>query len=219
LFELVKEFQMTQTRNKILFFTTVLIFVLSACSFGLPQQVVVQPTIQNTTQAPVVATATATEMPSVVPPTNTPLPTQTATIAPTMALPTSTIVPPTPTNTAVAATQESTFACDIIDSSPSDDKEFHSGDSFDIKWTIVNTGTEKWKDNTILKYQSGPKMTSVTKIVLPDLKPGGQYDVLLDATATGKSGRQVMVWAVIGPDKSGAAAYWMCYPYTRIVIK
>jgi hypothetical protein len=210
---------MTHTSKLIPLLMILLVFLLTACSLGQAVPVAPLPTIESTTQAPIEATATGSEMPTVVPPTNTPLPTQTATLTPTMALPTSTIVPPTPTNTTVAATQESTFACDIIDSSPSDDKQFHSGDSFDIKWTIVNTGTEKWKDNTILKYQSGPKMTSVTKIVLPDLKPGGQYDVLLDATATGKSGRQVMVWAVIGPDKSGAAAYWMCYPYTRIVIK
>jgi hypothetical protein len=208
---------MTQTSKLIPLLMILLVFLLTACSLGQAVPVAPLPTIENSTQIPV--EAAATEQPTALPPTNTPLPTQTSTATPTMALPTSTIVPPIPTNTAVAATQESTFACDIINQSPNDDKEFHSGNSFDIKWTIVNTGTEKWRDNTILKYQSGPKMTSVTKIVLPDLKPGGQYDVLLDATATGKSGRQVMVWAVIGPDKSGTAAFWMCYPYTRIIIK
>ncbi len=208
---------MILSRKKILFSALVLILLLTACSLGQTKPVATEPTITSTTQATL--QPTPTEEPTAIPPTNTPLPTQTETATSTVALPTSTIVPPTPTMTKIAATQEAEFACDIISQSPKDDKEFHSGDSFDIKWTIVNTGTEKWKDNTILKYQSGPKMTSVTKIVLPRLKPGGQYDVLLDATASGKSGRQVTVWAVIGPNNDGEAAYWMCYPYTRIVIK
>lgn len=165
--------------------------------------------------------ATATELPTAVPPTNTPLPTQTNTVAPTATVAIPTLLPPTATPTSADVTNTNTeFSCDIIDQSPSDDTKLNSGDGFDIKWTLINNGTEKWRDGTILKYQTGPHMTTQTNIALPSLKPDETYVVSFDAKASGKSGsRQVMLWAVIGPGKNGSANIYMCYPYTRIVIK
>jgi hypothetical protein len=116
-------------------------------------------------------------------------------------------------------TDEPEYACDFWNLKPSDDTEFRAGDDFDILWTIINTGTETWESGATLSYQEGPKLTTVTKVTLPDLKPGEQFQVLFDATAPAKSGRHVMLWAVTVPNKAGTDNIWMCYPYTRIIVK
>jgi hypothetical protein len=208
--EYTKEIQMKRTSKPILILAIALITLLPACT--LWQSPPLPTTIP--TQA-----ATATKLPTAVPPTNTPLPTQTNTVAPTATIAIPTLLPRTATSTEVTNTNTE-FSCDIIDQSPSDDTKLSAGEDFDIKWTLINNGTEKWRDGTILKYQTGPHMTTQTKVVLPSLKPDETYVVSFDAKTSGKSGsRQVMLWAVIGPGKNGSANIYMCYPYTRIVIK
>lgn len=164
---------------------------------------------------PLMVEATITATSTSIPPTTTPLPTQTSTPAPTQ-------TPITPTLTlpiGPTATSIPDYACDITAQRPFDDTKFNPGDDFDIKWTIVNTGLLTWKDGTTLTYQSGPHLTAQTKVVLPKLKPGEQTLVSFDASAVGTSGRQVMLWAVTGLKADGTTVIWMCYPYTRIIIK
>jgi hypothetical protein len=188
-------------------------FLIIACGFG--QSGTDSEKFTNLVMTSVALTVTA--FPTSTPvPTNTPLPTPTEVIPtiqftaiPTFVLPTSTPV----------ETARSDYACDIINQKPFDDTSFRPNDSFDIKWTIVNIGTQKWEDDTYLEYQSGPQMTEETQLKLPKLKPGGQYDVVLDATAPSESGMQIMVWAVNGPGTVKDSIYWMCYPYVRIIVK
>jgi hypothetical protein len=123
-------------------------------------------------------------------------------------------VPPTATPIPKPA-----YACDIISQRPLDDTIFHPNESFDIKWTIINTGAEKWEDGTYLEYQSGPEMTDVTEVELPDLSPGRRHEVVLDAVAPAESERQIMIWAVLGPGPDKDTVYWMCYPYVRIIVE
>ena len=202
---------MKHTNKIILIFVIALITLLPACTLFQP------PPLPTSTPT---ATATATEQPTAVPPTNTPLPTQTNTVAPTATIAIPTMLPPTATPTSTEVINTNTeYSCDIIDQSPSDDTKYSSGDDFDIRWTLINNGSEQWKEGTILKYQTGPHMTTQTKVALPRLKPDETFVVTFDAKASGKSGRQVMLWAVIGPGKTDATAIYMCYPYTRIVIK
>jgi hypothetical protein len=214
--DLLKEIHMKRTSKPILIFAIALIILLPACTlWQSPPLPTATPTLTATTMA------TATEPPTAVPPTNTPLPTQTNTVAPTATMAIPTMPPPTATPTSTEVTNTNTeYSCDIIDQSPSDDTKYSSGDDFDIRWTFINNGSEQWKDGTILKYQTGPHLTTLTKVALPKLKPDETFVVTFDAKALGKSGsRQVMLWAVIGPGKNGANPIWMCYPYTRIVIK
>jgi hypothetical protein len=199
-------------KRKLALVVTTTLLIL-ACGFGQPKN-------NNEELANLVMTSvaqTVTALPTNTPPsTNTPPPTPTE-IAPTIQLTTiPTFILPTSTPT---GTTKSDYVCDIIDQKPFDDTAFRPGDSFDIKWTIVNTGTQKWEDGTYLEYQSGPEMTDKTQIDLPKLKPGGQHDVTLDAVAPSESGMQVMVWAVIGPGTIKDSTYWMCYPYVRIIVK
>lgn len=102
------------------------------------------------------------------------------------------------------------YACDVIRQRPFDNSTFHPGDDFDVKWTIVNTGTATWPSGTDFKYFSGPHMVSQTFLELPEMKPGAQYSVVWDGTAPDAKGFQVMTWIVQGG---------FCYPYVAIVVE
>lgn len=204
---------MDRSVKQILTFVIAMIFLSSACTFWQPETNSEQ--ITNLVMTSVVQTLTA--IPTNTPvPTDTPLPTLTG-IIPTIQL---TVIPTFvfPTSTPVQ-TVRTDYTCDIINQKPFDDTRFRPGDSFDIKWTIVNTGTQRWEDGTYLEYQNGPQMTGETQIKLPRLKPGEQYDVILEATAPSEADMQIMVWAVVGPGTIKNSSYWMCYPYTRIIVK
>jgi hypothetical protein len=152
-------------------------------------------------------------------PTNTPLPTQTEAVPPTPLIPTATpfvVVPPPTTAPSTGGGSGFTpvkpdYACDIIHQRPYDDTPFKSGATFDIKWTIVNTGTKTWAKGLDLKYSDGPQMTASgdSPVELPEMKPGDQYEVILDATAPDGQGMQVMVWMLEGG---------FCYPYVWIIV-
>lgn len=204
---------MDRSVKQILAFVIAIILLINACTFWQPETNSEQ--LTNLVMTSVAQTLTAF-------PTNTPVPTDTPLPTPTEVIPTIQITAiPTfvfPTSTPVENVRTD-YTCHIINQKPFDDTPFRSGDSFDIKWTIVNTGTRRWEDGTYLEYQNGPQMTGETQIKLPRLKPGGKYDVVLDATAPSKSGMQIMVWAVVGPGTVKDSSYWMCYPYTRIIVK
>jgi hypothetical protein len=103
------------------------------------------------------------------------------------------------------------YACDIIHQRPFDNSEIIHGGDFDIKWTILNTGTKTWDPGVDVKYYSGPQMTSVTRVeITKAMKPGDQFDIVLDAVAPEKKGFQVMTWTVDGK---------YCYPYVAIIVK
>jgi len=146
------------------------------------------------------------------PPANTPVPTLTVFVppAPTATLP-STLTPTT------APTPRPDYACDVTDQWPLDDVVFKRGEPFDLKWTLVNTGTQRWENGTYLEYLRGPEMTDVFSLELPRLRPGEEYDVILDAIAPDELDRQVMVWAVYVPLQD--ADYVMCYPYVRMIVE
>ncbi|MEW6404907.1 MAG: NBR1-Ig-like domain-containing protein [Chloroflexota bacterium] len=147
-----------------------------------------------------------------------PTATNTATITPTSAtpptftpvIPTVTPLPP-PSGTGGGVPPKPEFACDVIRQRPFDNTEFSAGAEFDIKWTIVNTGTRSWYEGFDLKYLSGPNMTTgATRIQLPAMDPGDQYSVVFDAVAPNEKGFHVMTWVVDGPT---------CYPYVAIFVK
>ena len=204
---------MNRSVKQILGFVITTAFLIIACGIGQPTNNPEQ--VTNLVMTSVAQTFTAF-------PTSTPAPTDTPSPTPTEVIPTIQFTAaPTfvlPTNTPVETTR-SDYVCNIINQKPFDDTEFRPGESFDIKWTIVNTGTQRWEDETYLEYQDGPEMTDKTQIKLPRLKPNQQYEVVLDAIAPSESGMQVMVWAVVGPGTAKDSVYWMCYPYVRIIVK
>jgi hypothetical protein len=208
-----KEIQMNRSVKQIPAFVIAITFLIIACGLGQPRGNSEEVTNLVMTSVALTVTAFPTSAPVL---TSTPLPTPTK-IIPTIqftSIPTFVLPTITPTETA-----KSNYVCDIINQKPFDDTSFRPGDSFDIKWTIVNIGTQRWEDKTYLEYQDGAQMTEKSQIELPRLKPREKYDVVLDATAPSESGMQVMVWAVIGPGTVKDSLYWMCYPYVRIIVK
>jgi hypothetical protein len=153
--------------------------------------------------------------------TNTTLPTQTeegVVASPTpletaTALPTVTAVAP-PTSVSGGGgggtTTKREYACDTIRRRPFDNTSYRPGDKFDIKWTIVNTGTKTMVAGLDLKYNSGTQMTNRTRVELPELKPGAEFAVDFDAVAPAKEGTYIMTFVVEGQ---------LCYPYVAIIVE
>ena len=103
------------------------------------------------------------------------------------------------------------YDCDPdIGKRPWDNEVFNHGDKFDIKWTILNTGSQTWAAGKDLVYFSGPKMTTVTFVQLPAVKPGVSFSVVFDAKAPSAPGHYVMTWKLEGG---------FCWPYVAITVK
>lgn len=206
---------MKKSKAHFLCTTTAIIFVLAACVPSAP------PTIDPNEVANQVATSVALTVAAqntqtaVARPTDTPIPSPT--LVPTLVpvLPTATpfvVVPPTAVSGGGGGgvTTKPDYACDIIRRRPFDNTYFRPNDTFDIRWTIVNTGTKTLRAGTDVKYSIGSQMTAVTLVELPEMKPGDQYEIILDATAPAKEGHHVMTWRVEGP---------LCYPYVSIIVE
>lgn len=211
---------MNQSTKRVLFPVMAVIFLLTACGTPAPAATQDPALIQQLIEQSVALTIAAQNAETLAAvPTNTPLPTQTESAPPTAALPTATpfvIVPPT--NTVVAAsggggvTVKADYACDIIRRRPFDNTIFRPNDSFDIKWTIVNTGTRTWQAGLDLKYFSGPEMTpsNAGPVELPEMKPGDQFTIDFDAITPRDVGFHVMTWTVEGQ---------ICFPYVAIYVE
>jgi len=203
----IKGLKMAKISSRI-FPAFTLFVLLSACAGQQPTSDAGQ--IANEIGTSVALTLTA--QPSPIPSTFTPLPTFTQIVSPT-AVPIPTIV-----NPQILPTNLPSYTCDIIAQEPGDDTTFRHRESFDVRWTIINNGGLKWENGGRLEYQSGPEMTTKTKVDLPKLKPGETFEVILDASAPEELERQVMVWAVLIPGMDGAI-HWACYPYVRIIVQ
>ena len=210
---------MNKSKARILFSAMAVIFILAACVSAQPQP----PTQDAEEVANQVATSVALTVAAqnaqteAARPTDTPPPTPTEVFTPTLVvdLPTATpfvVVPPTVVSGGGGGvtTIKKEYACDIIRRRPFDNTYFKPGDTFDIKWTIVNTGTKNIRAGTDLKFSIGTQMTGVTRVELPEMEPGDQYEVIFDATAPTKEGHHVMTWVVEGP---------LCYPYASIIVE
>lgn len=127
-----------------------------------------------------------------------------------LVLDTPTLLPINPTATRIPV-QPAQYSCTAILRKPADNTEFRAGAHFDIKWTIVNTGTKAWVAGIDVKYYSGPKISTSTRTEISKvMNPGDTYEINLDGIAPDEKGRQVMTWVVDGP---------ICYPYVSITVK
>lgn len=213
---------MNQSTKRILFSIMAVIFLLAACAPAAPaaptqDPALVQQLIEQSVALTVAAqNAQTLEAQALIPAaTNTPLPTQTEAAS---AIPTATpfvIVPPTVAPVTGGGgggvpAPKPEYACDIINQKPFDNEVFKPNDDFDIKWTIVNTGTRTWAAGKDLKYFSGPEMTTTKFVELPQMKPGDQFSIVMDAKAPSKIGFHVMTFVLEGP---------ICYPYVAINVE
>ena len=202
------------------------VVLLSACQPAPPTQNVVEIENQVATSVALTVDAQNALTQAAVSPTpvvtNTTLPTQTAegVVATPTLVETSTALP-TATAIVIPATSVSggggggtttgrEYACDTIRRRPFDNTSFRPGDTFDIRWTIVNTGTRTMVAGLDLKFNSGTQMTNRTRVELPELKPGDQFAVDFDAVAPTREGTYIMTFLVEGG---------LCYPYVAIIVE
>ena len=209
---------MTFKNTKLISLLMAVVFVLSAC---IPQQAAA-PTIDANEIADQVMTAVAATVSVGQTQTAEAQPTATFTFTPappteTPLLPTTTpFVIPTATRSSSGGgggggTTTYSYSCDPdIGKRPRDNATFKPGDSFDVKWTIVNTGTATWEAGYDLVYYSGDLMTGATYFELPRMKPGDKYSVVMDAVAPAGKGFHVMTWKLQGG---------FCYPYVAIFVE
>jgi hypothetical protein len=221
---------MTQTIKRILFTTMALIVLLTAC---LPQQQATQDPAEVANQvatavALTISAAQAQTQAAQPLPTNTTLPTQTDSAPPsaTPIIPSATpfvIVPLTSTvapsggggGGGGAPAPLPGWDCTPINNQPRDNTVFKSGNEFDIKWTIKNTGTKTIPAKLDVKYFSGPIMMKVptdTFRELPEIKPGETAVIIIDAVAPAEKGFHVMTWRVEGNPTP-------CAPYVAIIVE
>lgn len=212
---------MSASKKNILLSAMAVFVLLSACQPAPPQPTQNAIDVENqvaTSVALTVAAQNAQTQAAVSPTpvaTNTTLPTQTesAPPTPTLLLPTPTVVVLPTSNSGGGGggtTTKPEYACDTIRRRPFDNTSFRPGDTFDIKWTIVNTGTKTMVAGLDLKYNSGTQMTNRTRVELPELKPGDQFAVDFDAVAPTREGTYIMTFLVEGG---------LCYPYVAIIVE
>ena len=207
---------MNRSMKRILFSAMTVILLITACIPGQSTQSPEDIANQIATSVALTVAAQNTQTAAAIPPaTETPLPTQTETASPTPLIPTATpfvIVPATlaPSGGGGVPVGKPDYACEGISRKPVDNTVFRRGAHFDIKWTIVNTGTKTIRAGTDLEYYSGPQMTITTFVELPELKPGEQKAYEFDAVAPNKRGFHVMTWKVEGQ---------LCYPYIAIIVE
>jgi hypothetical protein len=215
---------MSVSRKKFLLGTMAVIVLLSACQPAQPTQNPTDAANQVATSVALTVAAQNAQTQAAVSPvpeaTNTTLPTQTqagVVDTPTPILPTLTALP---TVTAIVVTSVSgggsgtttqrEYSCDAVRRRPFDNTSFRPGDKFDIRWTIVNTGTKTMVAGLDLKFNSGTQMTSRTRVELPELKPDAEFAVDFDAVAPTKEGTYIMAFVVEGG---------LCYPYVAIIVE
>jgi len=218
---------MNQSSKRMLFLLMAGILLLAACApapAAAPTQdpAEIQQQIQEAVALTVAAQEAEAEQAQADAPTNTPLPTQTEAgpASPTPLLPTATpfvVVPPTLTPNSGGggggggvAPVKLEYDCTSQDRRPFDNTYFKSNKEFDIKWTIVNTGTKSWPAGKDVKYFSGEKMSSTSFVELPAMDPGDTFVVNLDAVAPKKEGFYVMTYTVEGQ---------LCFPYVAIIVE
>ena len=215
---------MNQSVKHVFFLAMAGILLLAACAPApAPTQdpAEVQRQIQESVALTVAAQNADAEQnqAGVAEPTNTPLPTQTEAVppSPTPVEPTTTpftVVPPTITPVSSGsggggAVTPLEYDCNVGNRQPLDNTHFKPNKEFDIRWTIINTGTKSWPAGMDVKYYSGPQMSTTTFVELPAMAPGDTFEVILDAKAPQKRGFQVMTWIVEGK---------LCYPYVAIIV-
>jgi len=215
---------MNQSSKRVLFIFMAGIILLAACAPApAPTQdpAEIQQQIQDAVELTVAAQEVEAEEAQAVvaEPTNTPLPTQTEAgpASPTPVLPTATpftVVPPTvaPSSGGNGSVEviPLDYDCTSRDRRPYDNTYFKSNKEFDIRWTIVNTGTKPWPAGFDVKYFSGPQMSATTLVELPAMEPGDTYEVILDAIAPKEEGFHVMTYIVEGQ---------LCFPYVAIIVE
>ena len=109
------------------------------------------------------------------------------------------------------------YACAVVAQKPNDGKTFKPGDSFDVSWTIKNTGTVKWEAGWDFEYISGTDMSPTGGFSIgQDVKSGETITIVIEIIAPEVAYKDsgkifVMTWSL----NNGAH---FCTPYIAIKV-
>jgi hypothetical protein len=134
-------------------------------------------------------------------PTSTLVPTKTIVILPTATI---TLTPTqTPTETPTVTSTSTEYQCQIISVEPGSNRTFTQGGDFDGKWTLKNTGTEKWGGEVDWVYISGTEFqTGGNSADLPsDVDPSKEVTVIVDMLAPRQAGTYEATWGLKRNDR------------------
>ncbi len=187
----------------------------------LPQVLVVPSATATLRSLPTLATpeefigdAAPEEVEATPRPSSTPLPTHTSFVLPSATM---TLTPtPTETETPTVTPTSAAYNCDVISSFPAYDQVFPPGGDFDGRWTLRNSGTERWGEIVDLIYISGARFQTggdAVDIQKASVAPGESTDVIVDMIAPGKPGTYKTVWRLRRSDTT------FCEVTLQIVVK
>jgi hypothetical protein len=194
-------------------FSLVTILALAACGGPAtpptPDATAVQATIDAAAVFAMQTLAVQLTGTAIAQPTDTATPTlePTATFTATIE-PSPTIPPPTPTNTRIPATNTpaytatpKNYGCEVTSVSPASGAKLNTGQDFDLKWTVKNTGTKNWEVGTLdLKYESGYKFQTVADVfdINTLVEAGKEITLIVDALMPTTAGTYTATWKLIG---------------------
>lgn len=136
---------------------------------------------------------TATEQPASPTPESSPTPQ--FTLAP-LATATSPVTTPIIVNTPTS----SQYNCTITKTIPAYETVFPKRADFDAKWTIKNTGSEKWDNKDVdIRYISGVKMQKYDNNydLEADVDPGKSFTFVVDMLGPAESGTYTTTWGLV----------------------
>jgi len=167
--------------------------------------------IAQTAAAQPVVAATATSIPTQVPPTPTPQPIVTST---PFVIPTQLPLTHVPTSNAPAANQYPGDHCQWLYNHPMDGSGYKSGDSFQVDWGIFNNGNTTWTNDYSLRYVSGTVIYGNADIPLAsNVLPGGKIELFIPTFPPEKAGRYISYWGLYN-----AAGQQFCLFYIYFII-
>ena len=177
------------------------VFAMPLITSSQSQSVDVQATVQAMVTQTVIAMTqnapTQTPVPTIIPPTNTPVPTST----------------PAPTATQVTYCEWVAFVKDV---SIPDGTKLSPNETFTKTWRLKNRGTCTWTSDYMLVYTSGTQMGGTTALRLPgNVLPGQTVDISVTLTAPSTAGPYTGFWMLRNPsgtlfgsgDKANVAFY------------
>ncbi len=207
--------------RKNLIIGAVFVFLISACLPGQNEaefesrvQTAIALTMQVNEQVARNVSNTLTALAPIASPTPvaTDTPAVTDTLEP-LIIDTDTPFPPLifPSDTPAPARTQPPYSCYISTLSPKSGLEVNPGDSFEIRWIVVNTGTARWNAGVDVKFAGGVNLTGPSRVEIPvPMNPGDQYKIVLTGKAPANGGLKYMSWKVDGP---------ICYASVTIMVK
>jgi hypothetical protein len=158
----------------------------------------------ETVYAQITETALAQPTETPVPPTNTPLPTNTASVTPSATIYYAWVPPANNTATPLSVTPSvtstpSSYSCLITSQQVADGTKFALNEDFDAKWTVKNTGSETWDASEIdYRYVSGTSMHKFAAVFdFPSsVAPNESITITVDMAAPSTAAHYETFWAI-----------------------